>query len=86
MKKTIFTVLWMLAFFMVGFVIFIVFGSVMVRSIPHPADPAPSELYKAGLITVVDWLGPIGLPILALVLGIFGKLPGTRSHRQASPT
>jgi hypothetical protein len=86
MKKAIFTVLWVLAFFMVGFVSFIVFGSVVVRSIPHPADPAPSELYKADCITVVAWLGPIGLPILALVLGIFGKLPGTRGHKQASPT
>jgi hypothetical protein len=33
------------------------------------------------LIRIVDWLFPIGLPVLALILCIIGKLPDTRSSK-----
>jgi hypothetical protein len=85
MKKTIFTILWMLAFFVVGFIICGVFSFAMVESSPHPADPAALTDTKVRFITLVDWLCLIGLPILALVLGIFGKLPGTRSRKDLVP-
>ncbi len=81
MKKTIFTILWMLAFFVVGLIIFGVFSYAMVQSSPHPTDPAALTDTKVRLIMLVDWLCPIGLPILALILGILGRLPGTRGRK-----
>jgi hypothetical protein len=86
MKKTIFTILWMLAFFTVGFIIFGVFSYAMVQSSPHPTDPASFSDSKVRLIMLVDWLCPIGLPILALILGILGKLPGTHGRKDLVQT
>jgi hypothetical protein len=81
MKKTIFTILWMIAFFIVGFIIFGIFSYVMVESSPHPTDPTSIPVGTVRLIMLVDWLCPIGLPVLALILGLFGKLPGTWSRK-----
>ena len=80
MKKTMFTILWMLAFFIVGFIIFSVFTLVMAHTF-HTQDQASLDDWKVRLIMLVDRLGPIGLPVLALILGIIGKLPGTQSQK-----
>jgi heme/copper-type cytochrome/quinol oxidase subunit 2 len=86
MKKTIFTILWMLAFFVIGLIVFGVFAYAMVQSSPHPTDPASFSVTKVRLIMLVDWLCPIGLPILALILGILGKLPGTHGRKDLVQT
>jgi hypothetical protein len=79
MKKILFTVVWMIVFFLIGFVVFGAFAVTMAQTFHAPAAAA-LDYWKVRLIMVVDWLAPIGLPILALMLGIFGKLPGTRSR------
>ena len=81
MKKVVVTILWIFCSFIVGIVVFAVFGYVMVQSSPNPTNPASLDDYKVRLIMVVDWLFPIGLPIIALILGICGVLPGTRSKK-----
>jgi hypothetical protein len=78
MKKALFTILWMFIFFIVGLVIFAAFSFVMVQSSPRPTGAASLDDHKVRLIMVVDWLFPIGLPVVALILGICGVLPGTR--------
>ena len=80
MKKTIFTILWMFAFCIIGICIFAGFGAFMASLFHHPYDEA-ADKSKVIAIMVVDWLCPIGLPILALILGIRGKLPGTQSRK-----
>jgi hypothetical protein len=82
MKKALFTILWMLTFFVIGLVIFAVFSLIMVQTTPHPTDPASFNNHKVWLIMVVDWLFPIGLPIIALLISICGLLPGTRSSKK----
>jgi hypothetical protein len=86
MKKTIATLLWMLAFFSVGFVIFTAFDLILVHFTPNPTDPASWDNWRVTLIRIVDWLFPIGLPVLALILCIVGKLPGTRSSKDLVTT
>lgn len=78
MKKTLFIIFWVITFFIVGLIVFGVFSYAMVESSPRPTDPTTLTDNKVRFIIVVDWLFPIGLPTLALILGIFGKLPGTR--------
>ena len=81
MKKTVFTILWMLAFCIVGICIFAGFSAAIVLFLHHPYNEALDK-NRILAVMVVDWLGPIGLPILALILGIRGALPGTRSKKQ----
>ena len=82
MKKTIFPILWMFAFFLIGACIFAGFGAVIVLFVHQPLEA--SDRIKMLAVTIVDWLGPIGLPILALILGIRGVLPGTRSKKHTA--
>jgi hypothetical protein len=77
MKKTIFIVLWMIVFLAFHFVIF----SVGVFVFAHPSQAMSWSDQKTQMIMFLDRLGFIGFPSLALVLGIFGKLPGTRSKK-----
>jgi hypothetical protein len=78
MKKTIFIIFWTFAFFIVGLAIFAIYV-MAVNPVPSHADATSPEVQhwamNAGL---VSWIFPIGLPILVLILGICGKLPGTR--------
>ena len=81
MKKTIFTILWMLVFLSAGFVIFCFAGYVIARPGIRSTGTSTLDDNKVRLIMVIDWLCVYGLPILALILGIFGKLPGTRIRK-----
>jgi len=71
MKKAAFTVLWTFAFFAGGFITF-------VAHIPPNAQVNWSEIQHTG---IADWLLAIPYPIAALILGICGKLPGTRRKK-----
>jgi hypothetical protein len=79
MRKVLFTILWTFEFFLAGFGVLGIFFIVMAYLPDHLSEAIFSDDRRVRLI--VDWLFPIGLPVLALILGIFGKLPGTRSGK-----
>ncbi|HSY74804.1 MAG TPA: hypothetical protein VK810_04985 [Dongiaceae bacterium] len=81
MKKIMFTIVWMFAFFIMGTWIFGGIGAVIGLFLHQPYNEAldKNKLLAAG---IVAWLCCIGLPILALILGIRGKLPGTRRKNE----
>ncbi len=64
MKKTVFTFLWTIASQFVGLVIFFVY----IMAI----DPLRTHAGLVGRLFV------IGLPVLVVLLGVWGLLPGTR--------
>jgi len=82
MKKSLFVILWMFTSFVVGIVIFM--SLIMtVLWIPANADVSSPDIQRKGvLMGLADFALPIGLPLLALIFGIFGKLPGTQSKKQ----
>ena len=82
MKKSLFVILWMFASFVVGALIFMALV-LTVLWIPANADTSLPDIQRKGLLMgIADFALPIGLPLLALILGIFGKLPGTQSKKQ----
>jgi hypothetical protein len=79
MKKTILTILWMIAFFLMGSCIFAGIGQVVALFLHQPLQESDKPM---GLTLVIAaWILGIGFPVLALVLGIRGRLPGTRSGK-----
>jgi hypothetical protein len=84
MKRVLFTIIWMIIFCIIGVLIFGIFACLMYFSSSQLTGTTTIEDYKVRLIIVVDWLFPIGLPILAIVLGIYGLLPGTRIKAEKS--
>jgi hypothetical protein len=76
MKKTILTLLWMLVFFIVGSGIYIGIALCM-QHLPV----AKNWQIEALANSILGWLGIVCMPFLALILGIRGKLPGTRSRK-----
>jgi amino acid permease len=83
MKKTMFTVLWVFDFFVVGYVLFIGLGAAIATFIPNRAEAEAWMRGQALLISLVNLVSH-GLPVLALVLGIFGLLPGTQNSENLS--
>ncbi|MGA2868105.1 MAG: hypothetical protein ABSF34_02950 [Verrucomicrobiota bacterium] len=86
MKKIIFAVLWMFASFIIGLFIF---GQIITTTlwIPAHADlSSPDVQRKAMDIGLVIWIFLIGLPLIALILGICGVLPGTRRGKNLVKT
>jgi len=90
MKKTMFTLIWMVVFFIVGVIIFSAFAHAMVQSSRHPSHSTILTATKVRLaltddnfrlVVLVDRLCSLGFPILAFVLCILGKLPGTQSRK-----
>ena len=80
MKKTILTILWMLAFFVMGSLIFAGIGAVIGLFFHHPYNEA-LDRDKLLAVQVLACIATFGFPILALILGIRGRLPGTRSGK-----
>jgi hypothetical protein len=70
MKKIALTILWMVAFYIIGRVIFDVSMHFILPSSDSP---------KISLL-LVAWITSL-LPLLALILGILGRLPGTQSRK-----
>ena len=66
----------MLVFFIVGSGIYVGFALFMQHR-PVVADWWAESLANS----VFGWLGVVCSPLLALMLGIRGKLPGTRSRK-----
>jgi hypothetical protein len=81
MKKTMLTVLWMLAFFALGLCLYAGF-IILMRPFFHSGA---TDSTKAIVVMIADLLCPIGLPVVALLLGIFGKLPGTQGKQDLVP-
>ena len=81
MKKTIFTFLWMAGSFVAGLVIF--FGLIeSVLWIPAHADVSQPDVQRKAMdIGLAIWILLIGLPLLAVILGICGMLPGTKRRK-----
>jgi hypothetical protein len=72
----------MFIFFIVGLVSFAVFCVLIVKSSGQSANDPSLNIHKAQFMMLVDWLFPIGLPILALILSVCGWLPGTHGSKQ----
>lgn len=80
MRKTLFTVLWVVDFFVVGYVLFIGFGAAIAIYIPNRPEAEAWMRGRMILVGLVDFVAH-GLPVLALILGVCGVLPGTQSRR-----
>jgi len=78
MKRLLFSILWMVGFFTVGFIILVTSALVVAHFTAQATEPASWRGGRELLLSTIDWLFPIGLPILALILAVLGKLPGTR--------
>ena len=76
----------MFASFIIGLFIF---GQIITTTlwIPAHADlSSPDVQRKAMDIGLVIWIFLIGLPLIALILGICGVLPGTRRGKNLVKT
>jgi hypothetical protein len=73
----LFTILWMLAFFLIGICIYPAFTALISLFMQRPLH----EVLDDPNIMNLFWLCPIGLTGFALILGIRGALPGTRSKK-----
>jgi hypothetical protein len=83
MKKSMIVILWMFGSLILGLVIFMALVATVLW-IPANADVSSPDIQRKGLLMgLADFAFPIGFPILALILGIFGKLPGTQSKKQS---
>jgi hypothetical protein len=84
-QKSLFVILWVFTSFIIGMLIFM---SLVMTVLWIPANAGVSSLdiqRKGVLMGMAHFALRIGLPLLALILGIFGKLPGTRSKKTTSP-
>jgi hypothetical protein len=73
MKRTIFIILWMVAFWIAAVIVWSV-GVALFAPVPWSDETTRKVMFW-------DRVGFYGFPILALILGIFRKLPGTRSKK-----
>ena len=78
MKKALHTLLWMFAGYLIGLIIFAVVVQVMTLDNLKDTDPPTMSDRQVLFARVVDWMFPTGLPVVALGLGVYGRLPGTR--------
>jgi hypothetical protein len=76
MKKTLHIVLWMVAFLLLGSSIFAVIGTPLLYCI-HKTPQLSDWLILTAVLILAAVLS-IGSLALGLVLGIRGRLPGTR--------
>lgn len=81
MKRGGFTILWMFVSFIVGCILFV--GVIMAVNFKRAAQgdtsssPPNNQLVNLAIV--------YSLPTLALILGVMGKLPGTRSEKSPPP-
>jgi len=80
--KRIFIILWMITFWIVAIIVW----SVGVALFAHPSQAMSWSDQKTQAIMLLDRLAFYGFPSLALILGVFGKLPGTRSRKDLVQT
>jgi hypothetical protein len=80
MKKTKFILLWMFGCFVAGLVIFFSLINSVLWIPAHADVSSPDVQHKALAIGLSAWILLIGVPLLALILGVCGALPGTRQR------
>jgi len=86
MKKILFILLWMMTFFVFGFVVFGLFDTVIMPISPQADHSTPAVQHKELILGVISLVCVFGLPLVALILGIVGKLPGTQSRKDVDET
>ena len=86
MKKFIFTVFWMFVFLVIGFIVFVCLVETVFWLPPHPDLSSPAVQHTAMLIGFFDVCLVVGFPVIALILGICGVLPGTRRRKDLVQT
>jgi hypothetical protein len=78
-KKVVFTILWMVIFKLVFFLISAWILAMLDQSESHKTGPRGDRPSDSLMILFMIWVGIFKLsPIIALVLSIFGLLPGTK--------
>ena len=82
MKRVVFILLWTVAFFIMGQLIFAGISAVAILFIHRPPNVA-SKILMFSLIGI-GWLFFLGFPIVGLISGIREKLPGTREDQTNS--
>jgi len=85
MKKLMFIILWMIIGACVGFAMWSIFLLVMIHITPNATSASAWTGHRLAVVCSVDVVC-CATPIVALLLGIFGKLPGTRSKKQSVQT
>ena len=84
MKKIMFTILWTIGVYLVGLAIFAIFTLKFVHFSPNQDPNSPEVQHEAMRAGFVSLIFTILLPIVALILGICGLLPGTRRKKDLS--
>jgi hypothetical protein len=82
MKRVIFIICWIAAFTTLGLFSNWVFGKVGVP-LERQVNGGPTTFTGAGIACLAIFLG---LPLLALILGLVGNLPGTARRKSQSDT
>jgi hypothetical protein len=80
MKKIIFIILWAIITYVVGLAVFAIYAFAINPLPPHADVKLPEVQHQVMSIGFVSLIFTILLPIVALILGICGVLPGT--HRR----
>jgi hypothetical protein len=86
MKKTLIAFRWFFASLIVGLVIL---GILIISGLYVPPDTEVTSegVSRKALYTgLTIWIFLIGTPLLALILGIRGRLPGTQSRKSLVQT
>ena len=77
-KKVIFTILWMVLFKLVFFILS-AWVIVMLDHVFHKTRPPGSRPPDTVMLLMMIWVGLFKLsPLIALALSIYGLLPGTK--------
>jgi hypothetical protein len=82
MKKTMFIILWMITFWIAAIIVW----SVGVALLAHPSQAMAWSDETTRKVMFWDRVSFYGFPSVALILGIFGKLPGTRGRKDLVQT
>ncbi len=86
MKKTISVILWTVVSLIAGFVIAGFYAVNFSHLPPHPDVNSPEVQREAMHIGFVCFSGVFALPIVTLILGICGVLPGTKRGKDLVQT
>jgi hypothetical protein len=71
-------ILWALAFFLAGLIVFVVYVFTHIQMPPYPERGTSEVEFRLATAGILSVLATLIFPFVGLILGICGVLPGTR--------
>jgi uncharacterized membrane protein len=81
MKKIIFSMLWALAFFLAGLIVFVVYVFTHIQRAPFPEAGTAEVNFRLAMVGILSVLAVAAAPLAGFILGLCGVLPGTRRRK-----